>query len=117
MSYRNLPGEEVLTEMVIENWLAVFSLALLVSAITVGCSSTEVSWLRCEDIGFAVFRVVDAFVLAAEVVGPLCAGWNYWTRVPDYGACAVAFHAALAIAVAVLRTVGAALPGSRGLAV
>ncbi len=33
-----------------------------------GCGSTEVSWLSCEDIGFAVFRVVDAFVLAAEVV-------------------------------------------------
>ena len=33
-----------------------------------GCGSTEVSCLRCEDIGFAVFRVVDAFVLAAEVV-------------------------------------------------
>lgn len=37
-----------------------------------GCGSCEVSGLRCEDIGFAVFRVVDAFVFAAEVVVPLC---------------------------------------------
>ena len=30
-----------------------------------GCGSFEVSWLRCEDVGFAVSGVVDAFVLAA----------------------------------------------------
>jgi len=30
-----------------------------------------VSWLCCEDAGFAVFDVVDAFVLAAEVVAPV----------------------------------------------
>jgi hypothetical protein len=30
-----------------------------------GCGSSEVSWLRCEDEPVAVFRVVDAFVLAA----------------------------------------------------
>jgi len=36
-----------------------------------GCGSCEVSWLRCEDEAVAVFRVVDAFVLAAEVEAPL----------------------------------------------
>src|SRR6266851_1750206 len=36
-----------------------------------GCGSFEVSWLRCEDVGFAVFRVVDAFVFSAEVVAPV----------------------------------------------
>src|SRR6266536_2581495 len=36
-----------------------------------GCGSFEVSWLCCEVVGFAVFRVVDAFVLAAEVVAPV----------------------------------------------
>jgi Bacterial PH domain len=36
-----------------------------------GCGSFEVSWLRCEDVGLAVFGVVDAFVLAAEVVAPV----------------------------------------------
>ena len=39
--------------------------------LSVGCGSFEVSWLRCEDIGVAVFRVVDAFVLAAEVEAPV----------------------------------------------
>src|SRR5712691_3352099 len=33
----------------------------------VGCSSSEVSWLCCEDESVAVFRVVDAFVFPAEV--------------------------------------------------
>jgi hypothetical protein len=32
-----------------------------------GCGSVEVSLLRCEDLPVAVFRVVDAFVFAAEV--------------------------------------------------
>jgi hypothetical protein len=36
-----------------------------------GCGSFEVSWLRCEGVGFAVFRVVDAFVFSAEVVTPV----------------------------------------------
>ena len=36
-----------------------------------GCGSFEVSWLRCEDMAVAVFRVVDAFVLAAEVEAPV----------------------------------------------
>ena len=40
-------------------------------ALSDGCGSCEVSWSRCEDVGFAVFRVVDAFVLAAEVVPPV----------------------------------------------
>jgi len=35
------------------------------------CGSFEVSWLRCEDEAVAVFGVVDAFVLAAEVVAPV----------------------------------------------
>ncbi len=33
--------------------------------------SFKVSWLRCEYVGLAVFRVVDAFVLAAEVEAPV----------------------------------------------
>src|SRR5215813_14868276 len=37
----------------------------------VGCGSFEVSWLRCEDEAVAVFRAVDAFVLAAEVEAPV----------------------------------------------
>src|SRR5450759_4746159 len=36
-----------------------------------GCGSCEVSWLRCEDEALAVSGVVDAFVLAAEVVAPV----------------------------------------------
>jgi hypothetical protein len=36
-----------------------------------GCGSTEVSWLRCEDLAVAVFRVVDTFVLAAQVEAPV----------------------------------------------
>src|SRR6266704_3243000 len=36
-----------------------------------GCGSCEVSWLRCEDVGFAAFRVVDALVFSAEVVAPV----------------------------------------------
>src|SRR5260370_24525930 len=36
-----------------------------------GCGSSEVSWLRCEDLAVLVFRVVDAFVLAAEVEAPV----------------------------------------------
>src|SRR6266571_910439 len=36
-----------------------------------GCGSFEVSWLRCENVGFAVFGVVDALVFAAEVVVPV----------------------------------------------
>ena|SRR5271166_4519482 len=40
-------------------------------AISVGCGSFEVSWLRCEDMAVAVFGVVDAFVLAAEVEAPV----------------------------------------------
>ena len=36
-----------------------------------GCGSFEVSWLRCKDESVAVFRVVDAFVLAAEVEAPV----------------------------------------------
>src|SRR5260370_24979222 len=40
-------------------------------AIRFGCGSSEVSWLRCEDLAVLVFRVVDAFVLAAEVEAPV----------------------------------------------
>src|SRR5271167_3680078 len=40
-------------------------------AISVGCGSFEVSWLRCEDMAVAVSGVVDAFVLAAEVEAPV----------------------------------------------
>ena len=36
-----------------------------------GCGSIEVSWLRCEDVAVAVFRVVNAFVLAAQVEAPV----------------------------------------------
>src|SRR6266508_68580 len=36
-----------------------------------GCGSFEVSWLRCELGGFAVFVVVDTLVFAAEVVAPV----------------------------------------------
>src|ERR1039457_2979417 len=36
-----------------------------------GCGSFEVSWLRCENVGFAVFGVVDTLVFAAEVVVPV----------------------------------------------
>lgn len=36
-----------------------------------GCGSCEVSYLRCDDIGILVFRVVDALVLAAEVEAPV----------------------------------------------
>src|SRR5260370_19905354 len=43
----------------------------LIRAILDGCGSCEVSWLRCEDEAFAVFCVMDAFVLAAEVVAPV----------------------------------------------
>jgi hypothetical protein len=42
-----------------------------------GCGSAGVSWLRCEDEAFPVFRVVDAFVLAAEMEAPLCGGPDY----------------------------------------
>jgi hypothetical protein len=42
-----------------------------------GCGSVEVSWLRCEDLAVAVFRVVNAFVLAAQVEAPLCAAPDY----------------------------------------
>jgi hypothetical protein len=44
---------------------------LLLGHIHDGCGSFEVSWLRCEHMAVAVFRVVDAFVLAAEVVAPV----------------------------------------------
>ena len=30
------------------------------------------SWLRCKGVAVAVFRVVDAFVLAADVEAPVC---------------------------------------------
>src|SRR5437763_10541379 len=36
-----------------------------------GCGSFEVIWLSCEDESIAVFRMVDAFVLSAEVEGPV----------------------------------------------
>jgi hypothetical protein len=36
-----------------------------------GCGSFEVSCLRCEDVTVAEFRVVHAFVLAAEMVAPV----------------------------------------------
>ena len=36
-----------------------------------GCGSFEVSWLSCEDESIAVFRMVDAFVLSAEVEAPV----------------------------------------------
>jgi hypothetical protein len=36
-----------------------------------GCGSFGVSWLRCEGEAVAVFRVVNAFVLAAEVKAPV----------------------------------------------
>ena len=39
-------------------------------AVKIGCGSSGVSWLRCEDLTVVVFRVVDAFVLAAEVEAP-----------------------------------------------
>jgi len=45
-----------------------------------------VSWLRCEGIGLAVFRVVDAFVLAAEVEAPVVlevAGGDEGTELQD----------------------------------
>src|SRR5512142_2016569 len=42
-----------------------------ITAITDGCGSAEVSWLRCEDEAFPVFRLVDAFVLAAEMEAPV----------------------------------------------
>jgi hypothetical protein len=48
-----------------------------------GCGSSEVSWLRCEDESVAVFRVVDAFVLAAEVVAPV--GGEVALKVPRCG--------------------------------
>jgi hypothetical protein len=38
---------------------------------TFGCGSFEVSCLCCEDVGLAVFGVVDAFVLAAQVIAPV----------------------------------------------
>jgi hypothetical protein len=38
---------------------------------TDGCSSSEVSWLCCEDEPVAVFCVVDAFVFPAEVEAPV----------------------------------------------
>jgi len=43
----------------------------LYGCVAVGCGSFEVSWLCCEDLAVLVFRVVDAFVLAAEVEGPV----------------------------------------------
>lgn len=36
-----------------------------------GRGSFEASWLRCENIGPAVLRVVDALVLAAEMEAPV----------------------------------------------
>jgi hypothetical protein len=42
-----------------------------------GCGSSGVSWLRCENEAVAVFRVVDAFVLAAEMEAPLCSRTDY----------------------------------------
>src|ERR1019366_2433578 len=42
-----------------------------ISRIELGCGSFEVSWLRCENVGFAVFGVVDTLVFAAEVVVPV----------------------------------------------
>src|SRR5437867_2120891 len=45
--------------------------SLVVSVISAGCGSFEVSWLRCEDEAVAVSGVVDAFVLAAEVEAPV----------------------------------------------
>jgi hypothetical protein len=39
--------------------------------IGIGCGSFEVSWLGCEDVVVAVFCVVDAFVLAAQVEAPV----------------------------------------------
>ena len=51
-----------------------------------GCGSSEVSWLRCEDLAVLVFRVVDAFVLAAEVEAPVgveVAGGNERAELQD----------------------------------
>src|ERR1035441_8606554 len=45
--------------------------AMLYAIIFHGCGSFEVSWLRCENVGFAVFGVVDTLVFAAEVVVPV----------------------------------------------
>src|SRR5438270_7144836 len=56
------------------------------TGIGVGCGSFEVSWLRCEDIGLAVFRVVDEFVLAAEMEAPVVlevAGSDEGTELQD----------------------------------
>ena len=44
------------------------------STVAEGCGSFEVSWLCCEDVVVAVFGVVDALVLAAEVVAPVVVG-------------------------------------------
>ena len=43
----------------------------LSSAVSNGCGSFEVSWLRCQDEAVAVSGVVDAFVLAAQVEAPV----------------------------------------------
>ena len=47
------------------------NLVLQQNMINIGCGSSEVSWLRCEDESVAVSGAVDAFVLAAEVEAPV----------------------------------------------
>src|SRR5450759_3449422 len=47
------------------------AISTCVASFGIGCSSSEVSWLCCEDESVAVFRVVDAFVFPAEVEAPV----------------------------------------------